>query len=316
MSEKRPFRFGVNPVESASREAWRTLAQKAEDFGYSTLSVGDHLWIGLAPFTSMLAAAEATKTLRVGSLVLANDFRHPFMLTREAATIDVLSEGRLELGLGTGWTNIDYGQPGIPMDSPETRVARFAEAVPIIKQLFSGESVTFAGKYYNLTNLKTTPKSVQQPHPPILIGGAGKRILSIAVREADIVSVNIKTTAEGGLDFHSATAAATAQRIEWIRQCAGERIAQLELNLLLTATRITDHPREAAEELAKEWEFAPNELTVDDLLESPYFLFGSVDQIVETLQMRREQYGISYFTLLGEDNLESFAPVMNRLAGT
>jgi probable F420-dependent oxidoreductase len=316
VSEKRPFRFGLNAISSVSREQWRTTARKTEDLGYSTLCVGDHLWTGLAPLTSMMAAAEATTKLRVGSFVFGNDFRHPVVLAREAATIDLLSEGRLELGIGTGWEKSDYERPGITLDSPETRVARFEEAVHIIKELFGSEPVNFSGDYYTINNLKAFPRPVQRPHPPILIGGAGRRILSIAAREANIVSVNIKTTADGNLDWRSATEAATMRRTEWIRQCAGERFSELELNILLSAVIITNNALEAAETLAKEWEFDPNEMSVDDLLTSPYFLFGSQDEIVETLQVRRERYGISYFTIFGEDRLESFAPVLARLVGT
>jgi probable F420-dependent oxidoreductase len=315
MSEKKAFRFGVNCIGSASREQWGTTARKAEDLGYSTLSVGDHLWTDLAPLSSLMAAADATTVLRVGSLVFANDFRHPVLLARECATIDVLSNGRLELGLGTGWEQDDYERIGIPLQAPRERVSRFEEAVQLLKRLFCEDGVTFSGKYYQVTNSTIAPKPVQQPYPPILIGGGGQRMLSIAARHAQIVSVNVTTTADGALDWRSATSDAVSQKIDWVRQCAGGRFDELELHILLSTAVVTDKPREAAEAFAKDWNIDPNQLTVAEMLQSPCFLFGSLAEIVDLLQARRERFGISYFTLFGEDRMESFGPVARRLAG-
>ena len=179
-----------------------------------------------------MAAAEATTQLRVGSFVFGNDFRHPVVLAREAATIDLLSDGRLEFGIGTGWEKADYQLTGIALESPATRVSRFEEAIHIIKKLFSSEPVTFSGDYYTITNLNAFPKPMQRPYPPILIGGGSRRMLSIAAREANIVSVNLKSTTEGNLDWSSATEAATVRRTEWVRQISGERFRELELNIL------------------------------------------------------------------------------------
>ena len=316
ISTGRPFRFAVNALGSVSREEWRATARKAEDLGFSTLSVADHLWTGLAPLTSLMAAAEVTTTLRLGSLVFGNDFRHPVVLAREAATLDLLSDGRLELGLGTGWEKDDYVQSGMPLDPPATRVGRFEEAVQIIKKLFGDEPVTFSGQYYTITGLNSLPKPAQRPHPPILIGGGSRRMLSLAVREANIISVNTRTTASGDVDMSSNTAAATDRKVRWIQQIAGDRFGDLELNILVLAAIVTDRPRESAERLAQQWGISPTQISLDDLLKSPHFLFGSTDEIVETLLMRRDRYGISYVTFTGEESMDSFAPIVSRLSGT
>lgn len=315
MAEKHPFRFGLNAFHSPTRAQWRDLARKVEDTGFSTLNVGDHLWIGLAPLVSMMAAAEATTTLRVGSFVLGNDFRHPAILAREAASIDVLTEGRMEFGFGTGWQRNDYTGPGIPFDPPGVRVGRFEEAVTIIKGLFSGEPVNFAGKYYTISNLTCSPKPFQNPHPPIMIGGGSKRMLSIAAREADIVSINITTTREGGFDFASTSMKATEQKIRWVREAAGENFDRLELNTLILNLVVTNHPRQAAETIMDRWNIDQSLFSLDDFLASPNTLIGSEDEIVEKLVSNRERLGISYISLGGEENIDMYAPIVARLAG-
>jgi len=315
MSNRHSFRFGVNAISSASGDEWRAMARKVEDLGYSALSVGDHLWTQLAPLTSLMAAADMTSRLRLGSLVFGNDFRHPVILAREAATIDVLSNGRLELGIGTGYQREDYEHTGITFDSAGVRVSRFEEAVQIIKRLFGDEPVDFAGQHYTIANLEALPKPVQRPHPPILIGGGSRRMLSIAAREADIVSVNVQTTAEGDLNLRSFTAEATDQMIEWIRQAAGERFDALELNVLVLAIIVTNDRRAAAEKLARDWKVDLEKLNIAEMLESPHLLFGSEEEIVEELQRRRERYGISYITVFGEEHIDVFAPIVARLAG-
>ena len=315
MSKQHAFRFGLNALSSPSREEWRATARRIEDLGYSTLCVADHSWTSLAPLTSLMAAADATRELRLGSLVFGNDFRNPVMLAREAATIDLLSDGRLELGLGTGWERDDYERTGIALDPAGVRVSRFEEAIQIIKKLFGDEPINFTGSYYTISNLKPLLKSTQRPHPPILIGGGSRRMLSIAAREADIVSVNVQTTAEGSLDLRSFTADATDQKMKLIRQAAGERFETLELNILVLAIDITNNRQAAAQKLASEWDFDLEKISIPELLESPHFLFGSEEEIIEDLQRRRERYGISYFTIFGEEHIETFAPVVARLAG-
>ena len=317
MDQSRAFRFGILTGGAASRREWIDKARQAEALGYSTLLIDDHLYNPFAVLTALVSAADATTSLRVGSLVFGNDFRHPVVLAKEAATLDVLTDGRFELGLGTGYWHRDYEQSGISLQSPGTRVSRFEEAVQVIKGLFADDAFTYDGKYYTIRNLDGLPKPVQKPYPPILLGGGSKRTLSIAAREADIVGINIKTTAEGGLDFSSATAEATEQKINWVREAAGARFRDLELNVLVFPV-VTDQPRQAAEQLLREWERPADEASIDRFLAESPSLFGTVDQIVEDLQARRQRFGFSYIAV-GEyfqaDVMERFAPVIARLAG-
>lgn len=320
MTQKHAFRFGINLTELKSGDEFRATACKMEALGYSTLSSGDHFNFSVSPLAPLMAAAEATTTLRVGTLVLGNDFRHPAMVARELAALDVLSNGRLEFGIGTGWQQSDYESSGIPLDPPGIRVSRLEEALPIFKQFFSEEPVNFAGKYYTVTNLNGLPKPIQKPHPPLLIGGGSKRMLSIAGREADIVGINFRTTADGQVDIASASPKATDQKIEWVRQATGERFSALELNTFVLIAAITNDPKQAITEKFAEWgvdlQTMNHIIDVETLLASPHFLFGTEDEIVEMLQARRERFGISYYTLFGEDKIDLFAPIVARLAGT
>ena len=313
MQNKRLFRFGVCPGSAESRTDWVGQARKAEDLGYSTFLLPDHFVNELATVPALAIAAEATQTLRVGSFVFDNDFRHPAMVAKEAATLDLLSDGRLELGLGAGWHGPEYEQTGIPFDPPGVRVGRLEEAVTIIKRLFGEEPVTFSGKHYNINGLVGLPRPVQRPHPPIFIAGGGKRVLSLAGREADIVGLHLRTYADGsGGDVSSTSADATLEKLEWVRQAAGERFDRLEFNVLVPRLAVSDNPRQAAEEMVSKAN-RPG-LTVELLLDSPSALIGTVGDIVETLEMRRERYSISYIVVTGED-IETFAPVVARLNG-
>jgi probable F420-dependent oxidoreductase len=245
----------------------------------------------------------------VGSLVFSNDFRHPVVLAKEAATLDVLSGGRFELGLGSGWLREEYDQAGIPFDAPGTRIERLAEAVAIVKGLLAGERVTFTGRHYAIAGLPGRPRPVQRPHPPILIGGGGQRTLSLAAREASIVGLVPRARRDGGgLDRTDFGEAALRQKVEWVRAAAGDRFEALELHALIQAVVVSDR-RTAAEQLASRFSVPP-----ELLLESPYVLAGTVDEICETVRQRRERYGISYLSVFDRD-LEAFAPVVARLAG-
>ncbi len=321
LKKKHKFRFGVNVSgKIASGNGIRTIARKMEDLGYSTFGTGDHLGTELAPLTMLMAAAEATTTLRVGSMVLGNDFRHPAFLAKETATIDVLSGGRLELGLGTGWQLSDYEQSGISFDSPGIRVSRLEEAITIIKGFFGEQPVTYEGNYYKITELNGLPKPTQSPHPPFVIGGGAKRMLTIAAREADIVGINFKTTADGQIDFKSATAEATLQKIEWVREAAAERFDSIELNAFLLVALISNDPEGALANWLGQYgvdlkDFAKL-INIDEIMASPHFLIGTEDELVNKLRARREQFGISYYTVFGEENIEPFAPIVARLAST
>ena len=310
MTALRPFRFGVITSGAQSREEWVNKAQEIEQYGYTSLLVPDHLGEQFSPALALLAAAEATRALHVGSYVFANDFRSPVLLAREAATLDVLTDGRFELGLGTGYQRAEYEQAGLSYDPANIRVSRLEEALHVIKGLFGEEPVNFSGKYYTINNLRGAPRPVQQPHPPLLVGGAGKRLLSLAAREADIVSLAARALPDGsGLEVADISPAATLQKIEWIRQAAGARFDQLELNMIIFASVITENRDQAVQQLTTELK-----ITADQVLATPHVLVGSIDQVCVDLQARREQYGISYISIF-EPSMEAFAPVVARLNG-
>lgn len=312
MDQQRPFRFGVASESAPSQEQWTALVRKVEDLGYATFLLADHYVNEFPPIAALMAAADATSTLRVGTFVFDNDFRHPVLLAKEVATLDLLSGGRFELGIGAGWHRPEYEQVGIPFDAAGVRISRMEEALQIIRKFFTDETVTFTGSHYTVTDLKAFPKPFQRPHPPFFIGGGGKRLLSIAGREADIVGVHLKVNDDGTVDASERTEAALARKVEWIRQAAGERFAAIELNLLISGMVITDDRQQAAEQFARER--ARPGTTAEQLLASPYLLFGSMAQITERLQHLREQFGISYF-VVGDDLMETFAPIVARLSG-
>jgi probable F420-dependent oxidoreductase len=281
------FRFGVNVGPSRSRADWVKKARKLADLGYATLTVPDHLSDFLAPMPALISAAEATKSIRVGTNVLNNDFRHPVLVAREAATVDLLTEGRLQLGLGAGHMRSEYEQAGFDFDAGGIRVERLAEAVTIIKGLLKGEQVAFSGRHYRVTGHTIYPRPVQQPHPPILIGGNGGNLLILAAREADIVGFSGITFRRGGAapDISGWKGSEIDKRMRLVRDVAGDRYARLELNALVQRVVVTNYRREAAEELATRW----TQLTPDEILESPYVLIGTVDQMIEDLQVRRKR---------------------------
>ena len=312
MANTRPFRFGVAAGSAPSREAWAALVRRAEDLGYATFLLADHFVNEFPPIAALMAAADAASTIRVGSFVFDNDFRHPALLAKEAATLDLLSGGRFELGIGAGWHQPEYEQVGLPFEPAGVRIGRLTEALAIIKQFFTQESVTFAGAHYRITDLQAFPKPVQRPYPPIFIGGGGKKVLTLAGQQADIVGLHLKVNADGTVDLSERTEAGLAQKAEWVRQAAGERFASIELSLLLGGVVVTDDRQQAAEQRARERN-QPG-VTAAYMLANPYLLIGSVDQLVEQLQQRRERYGISYL-VVGEEDMEALAPVVARLAG-
>jgi probable F420-dependent oxidoreductase len=305
----RPFRFGVTAPTVESGRGWTDRARRVEQLGYSTLAVPDHFRNQLASVPALAAAALATTRVRLGSLVFCNDFHHPAMLAREAATIDVLSGGRLELGLGAGWLRAEYEAAGIPFDGAPTRTERLAEAVTIIKGVLAGEPVTFSGRHYSVADLAGSA-TVQRPHPPILVGGGGRRTLALAGREASIVGLVPRAGADGrGLDRADFGAAALAEKVAWVRAAAGDRFAALELHVLIQAVAVSAQRVQAAERLAARFG-----VSRDLVLETPYVLLGTIDEICETVRERRERYGISYLTVFERD-MEALAPVVERLAG-
>ncbi len=313
MTGPRPFRFGMTTASAGSRQEWVEKARRLEALGYSTMTVPDHFPDILAATPAIMAAADATERLRISSWVFCNDFRHPVVLYKEAATLDLLSGGRFELGIGAGWLKSEYDMGGLPFDPPVQRVARMEETVRIIKGLAADGPFSFAGEHYRINALEGMPKPVQQPHPPLYIGGGGKRLLSFAAREADIVGLAAKALPEGGLDVLDITAAAVRRKLRWVRKAAEEAARDPELNILIFVLDITDDRRGAAERHAAEF---PG-LTADDILASPHALIGTPAQIADDLRQRRAEYGLSYIVINTgvDEHREQFAPVVAFLAG-
>lgn len=318
MTGHHPFRFGVISERMTTRQCWLEQARRAESLGFATLLVRDHFvpdFFGdqFAPFAALMAAADATTTLRIGNLVIDNDFRHPVVVAKEAATIDLLSGGRFELGLGAGWLQAEYDQAGLPFDPPGVRISRMEEAIQVLKGLFAGEPLTFSGQHYAIAGLSGYPRPAQRPHPPLLIGGAGKRILSIAGRGADIAHIMPRTIATGTLiaDPRDRLTAAIAEKVNWLREAAGERFSAIEIGFGATFL-VADDRRAATERLIQERKW--NGVTIEDVWDMPSMFIGSLDQIVSDMFFRREQLGFSYFTL-PDDEMDACAPVVARMAG-
>jgi probable F420-dependent oxidoreductase len=312
MPNARRFRFATECQEPLPDRTWADTCREYEALGYSTLFVPDHFDEGLGPIAAMTAAACATTTLRVGALVFDCDFRHPAVLARELASIDVLSEGRLEVGLGAGWKRLDYERSGIAMDPPKVRVDRMIEHTQVCKALFRGEPVTFAGEHYTITDLDGTPKPYREGGPPILIGGGARRVLRFAGANADIVGVNASIHS-GEIDTAAARDALPDridEKVQWVREGAGDRFEELELNAWLAVAEVTDDSAGMGEVLGNLFGADPN-----DVLASPLTLVGSEHEIAERLHERRERWGYSYVVVPG-DKARAFAPVVAALTGT
>ncbi|MCU0483705.1 MAG: TIGR03621 family F420-dependent LLM class oxidoreductase [Chloroflexi bacterium] len=303
-----PFRFGVMASRAESAEDWLVMARRTEELGYSTLLVTDHLGRQLAPMVALTAAALATTRLRIGSYVLANDYRHPLMLAREAATLDLLSGGRFELGLGAGWKADDYRMLGMPYDPPALRVDRLAEALPLVGRLLAGEAVDHEGPHYRLTGA-TVPRSVQQPRPPILVGGGGPRMLRLAAREADIVALQPQVDPRGRPMLRQATEGATAGKVAIVREAAGGRFEHLELNVIVADAGLVGRRRPAGEALV-----AAGMSLATGLVGTPYVLYGTLGGLRDGLLRRRDRLGISYYAL-PRRAMEAMAPLVAELAG-
>lgn len=308
----RPFRFGVQASTASSRAAWVDLARRTEDHGYAVLTMPDHFTDQLAPMPALMTAADVTTTLRVGALVWDNDYKHPVVFAKEIATMDVLSEGRVELGLGAGWMISDYAQSGIPHDAAGVRIDRFIEGLAIMRGAFAAGPFSFAGKHYTVTDYEGLPKPVQGTCPPVLIGGGGKRVLSFAAREADIVGINatMHAGAVGPEAFATMTADAVDDKVALVRAAAGDRLPKIEMNVRAFMVNVTD-------DRAGALKFLAGLLAVEEsmLEQTPFALIGSTDKIIEDLLERRERWGFSY-VIVGGDDVDSFAPVVAALNGT
>lgn len=312
MRTRRAFRFGMLAARTVTRQAWQEKARQIEAAGFSTILLTDHLGDDrLAPLPALVSAAEVAPALRLGTIVLNNDLRHPAVLAKDVATVDILSDGRVELGLGAGWEHEDYTRAGLPYDPARVRIARLEESMEILDTLFTGDEVNYSGKHYQITDLPAVPKTVQQPRMPFLVGGGGKRLLSVAARRADIVGIHIRARTDGtGQDWSSALVEDVERKVGWVREAAGERFEQLELCQNLFAVIVTDDQRAVADQLSGRFG-----LREDEILASPYFLIGTVEQIVDKLRVNRERFGISYI-IAPDVFFDALAPIVERLAGT
>ena len=318
MANKHAFRFGVINEQTAAPNAWIAHVRRVEAWGYSTFLIRDHFapdYFGdqFAPFAALTTAACATTSLRVGTLVFDNDYRHPLMLAKEAATLDLLSGGRLELGLGAGWLQSEYDQAGMQYDPPGVRIQRLGEAIAVLKGLFAEAPLTFAGTHYTISNLNGFPKPTQRPHPPLLIGAGHKRMLMLAGREANTVGILTTSVATGRVvdDPLARMADQVAEQIGWVREGAGARFDEIELSTVATLI-ITDQRRARTEPWIRERGWSG--VTVEQAWDMPAVLIGSVDQLADDLHRRREQLGFSYY-VVSDQSAEAAAPLVARLAG-
>ena len=315
MTDHHPFRFAaqLSKAPEGTARSWADQARRVEDLGYSALLMPDHFGDQLAPVPALAAVAAATTTLRLGSLVFGNDYRHPFVLAKEAATLDVLSEGRLEFSLGAGWMKNDYEEAGFTYDTPRVRVERFEEAVQVVQGLLRTDGpFSFNGAYYQVHEHALLPRPVQQPGPPMIIGGGGKRVLSFAARNADIVSINanLRDGTGGPETAPNISPERTREKVSWVKEAAGSRFGDLELNALIGFVMITDDAGGIVEAMAPHFGIDPG-----DALHVPGVLLGTLDEMIEELEWRRQEYGISYWSI-ESDSWEDLAPVVSKLSGT
>jgi probable F420-dependent oxidoreductase len=320
--DRQPFRFAIQATNAAGSAEWREFCCKVEALGYSTLFLADH-YLGpgpaqraagtprqdLAPIAAIATAAAHTTTLRVGCRVFCIDYHVPAVLAKEAATLDLLSDGRLELGIGAGWSGAEYEAMGLTFDSPGSRIAKLKEVVALVKAHCAGAELACAGEYVNVNGYKGTPDPVQRPHPPIMIGGGRKRVLTYAGQEADIVSINTVPFALHSDDGLTPREEAE-RRYEFVRAAAGTRIGDLDIESSPYFVSIADDADDAYGRIA-----AKTGMALEVLRDHPNVLVGSVDAIAETLQTRREDFGVNYVTVQ-QRQVERFAPIVARLTGT
>ena len=306
----RAFRFGVQLHHAPSAREWRESARKAEGLGYSTLFLPDHFDEAWSPLVPLTVAAEATTTLNVGALVFDNDYRHPLVLARDVAALDVMSDGRVEFGIGAGWLTKDYEESGIVLDSPKVRIERMTEGLEVIHRLWTEETVTFTGQHYQLTDARCRPKPRTPGGPKVIVGGGGKKVLSVAAKYASIIGVNPELTS-GAVGVEAAKTAVAHryhERIGWIREAAGERFESIELQILCQFEQITNDRETMYANIAPVFGLTPEEAK-----DVPIVVVGTVDQVIEDLRRRREMYGFSYVVV---HDIDAFAPVVAALAGT
>ena len=306
----RGFRFGVQVSKETSARGWAELARRAEDAGYDVFTMPDHFTDQLAPIPALMAAADATTKLRIGALVFDNDYKHPVVLAKELATMDLLSDGRVEIGLGAGWMISDYEEAGMPYDSPKVRIDRFIEGVAVIRGAMADGPFSFTGDHYTITNYNGQPKPVQK-RPPLLIGGGGKRVLSYAAREADIIGVNGTLTAGvvGPEALSTMTAESVDEKVAIVAAAGAHRLNDIEMNIRTFFVKVTDDRDKTVDGISSM--FGVSKEMIDA---SPFALIGSVESCIEQLLERRERWGFSY-TIVGAENIDECAPIVAALSG-
>lgn len=316
----RPFRFGVINQSMTTAAAWRDQARKAEALGFSTFLIRDHLVADhfgpqFAPFSALATAAAAASTIKLGTYMIDNDFRHPAVLAKEAATLDVLSDGRFELGLGAGWLSSEYVKSGISFDPAPVRLARMEESIGILKGLFSGEPATFNGNYFQVVDLQNYPPTTSGGPLPLVIGGGKRRILQLAGRHADTVGImtsTLTTTFSPTANPEERRTAGVRARLDWVREGAGERFLQIELStgpdMIVTDAKASRVDRFIAE---NDW----SGLTPADIDDMPLVQIGSIDAIAGGLRRVRDEFGFSYF-VISDAEMDELAPLVACLANT
>ena len=306
----RGFRFGVQVSKETSAKGWAELARRTEAAGYEVLTMPDHFTDQLAPIPALMAAASATTTLRVGALVFDNDYKHPVVLAKELATIDLLSDGRLDIGLGAGWMISDYEEAGMPYDSPKVRIDRFIEGVAVIRGAMAEGSFSFSGDHYTITNYNGQPKPIQA-RPPLLIGGGGKRVLTYAAREADIIGINGTLTAGvvGPEALSTMTAESVDEKVAIVAAVGAHRINDIEMNIRTFFVKVTNDRAATVDGISSMFG-----VSKDMIDASPFALIGSVEECIEQLLERRERWGFSY-TIVGAENIDECAPIVAALRG-
>jgi probable F420-dependent oxidoreductase len=312
----KPFRFAAGVRSTASRAEFVDAVREVERLGYSSLMLSDHLVDQFAPISALGVAAGVTTTLRLGTFVLNNDLRHPVVLAQELATLDRLSDGRLEIGIGAGWNKPEYDGAGIPYDPGTVRIDRLAESISIMKGLFADGPIDFQGRFYRVKGFEDLPRPIQRPHPPFVVGGGSPKLLRFAAQNVEIVGIAPRVLPDGTADVMGCTLAGSEAKVAIIREAAGPRVDQLEINTYPSfSARVTDQARPAAREVADRIRQRYGiELSEDDILASPHVFIGSTASLIEKFQMLRERLQINHI-FVGED-YRDFVPVVERLSGT
>ena len=312
----KPFRFAAGIRHTSTRVEFVNEVREVERLGYSALMLSDHLVDQLAPISALGVAAGVTSTLRLGTFVFNNDLRHPVVLAQELATLDRLSDGRLEIGIGAGWNKPEYDAAGIAYDPGTVRIDRLAESVVIMKGLFADGPIDFEGRFYRVRGFEDLPRPIQRPHPPFVIGGGSPKLLRFAAQQAQIVGIAPRVRPDGKADVMGCTLAGSEAKVAIIREAAGSRFDQLEINTYPSfSAKVTAQARPAAREVQDRIRQRYGvELSEDDILGSPHVFIGSVAHLIEKFQMLRERLSINH-VFVGEE-FRDFAPVVERLSGS